>query len=75
LDPLIKSQPDAGHKPKQKKDLRTATPPLSAPFQHAAQDALPAAEMPPDLAQVVAAWRGLPPVIRAAIVAVVQTPK
>ena len=72
MGPLIKSQPPAGRKPQPHKDLRTAAPPLSAPFQRAAQDALPAAELPPDLAQVATCWHDLSKHIREAILSLAQ---
>jgi hypothetical protein len=59
----------------QNKDLSVSAESPSALFQRAAQEALPAAEMPPDLAQIAAAWQHLPPVIRAGIVAMVQAAK
>ena len=70
-DPLIKSQPPAGRKALQNKDLRVSAESPSAPLQRAAQDALPAAEMPPDLAQIAAAWQHVPEAVRAGVLAMV----
>ena len=47
-------------KPRKDKDLRPAASPLSAPFQRAGKNVENAAEPPPDLAQVAAAWQHLP---------------
>ena len=74
-DPLIKSRPASLRNAFQNKDLRVSSESPSAPLQRAAEEALPAPDMPPDLAQVAAAWRGLPPAIRAGIVAMVDAAK
>ena len=70
-DLLIKSQPPAGRKALQNKGLRVSAEGPSAPLQRAAQDALPAAEMPPDLAQIAAAWQHVPEAVRAGVLAMV----
>jgi len=54
-------------------DLRQARPPLSAPLQRAGQNAPNAAEIPPDLAELTAAWPRLPEAVKAGIVAMVRT--
>ena len=71
MGPLIKSQPPAGHNALQNKDLRVSAESPSAPLQRAAQDALPAADLPPDLAQLVAAWQHLPEAVKVGILAMV----
>lgn len=52
-------------------DLRQAAPDLSAPVRRAAQEALPTAEMLPDLAQVAASRESLPEAVKAGILAMV----
>jgi hypothetical protein len=56
----------------QNKDLRVSAESPSALFQRAAQDALPAAEMPPDLAQIATRWHDLSKHIREAILSLAQ---
>jgi hypothetical protein len=72
LDPLIRSQRASLRNALQDKDLRVSAESPSAPFQRAGQDALPSAEMPPDLAQIAAAWQRLPDVVTAGILAMVS---
>ena len=71
LDPTIKSPAVSLHNALQNKDLRVSAESPSAPFQRAGETAETAPQMPPDLAQLVAAWQHLPPAIRAGIVAMV----
>ena len=52
--------------------LTQTAPAPSAPFQRAGQDTAPAADLPPDLAQVAAAWQHLPEAVKAGILAMVS---
>ena len=54
------------------KDLDPAAPGLSAPVQRAVENAETAPKMPPDLAQVAAAWQHLPEAVKAGIVVMVS---
>ena len=54
------------------KDLDPAAPGLSAPLQRAAENAENAPKMPPDLAQVAAAWQHMSEAVKTGIVAMVS---
>jgi hypothetical protein len=71
VDPLIKSRRASLRNALQDKDLRVAAENPSAPFQRARQEALPVAEIPPDLAQIAAAWQHVPEAVRAGVLAMV----
>jgi len=58
-------------KSRKNKDLQPASPDLSAPLQRAAKQALPVADLPPDLTQVAASWESLPEAVKAGILAMV----
>jgi hypothetical protein len=64
---MIWSRPASLRNALQDKDLRVSAESPSAPFQRAAQDARPAAEMPPDLAPVAATWQHLSIAVKAGI--------
>jgi hypothetical protein len=70
-DPLIKSQLHGIRKPLDDKDLRPAQDTRAAHLQRADRNAPQSAELPPDLAQVVTAWRRLPEAVKTGIMAMV----
>ena len=68
---IFKSWPASLRNALQDKDLRVSAESPSAPFQRAVQEALPSADMPPDLAQIAAAWQRLPEAVKAGILTIV----
>jgi len=55
------------------KEIREGEEGLSAHLQRADEKPQDTPEMPPDLAQVVAAWAHLPEAVKAGILAIVRT--